>query len=162
MYGDALIHENSRFQTCYLHPSGRKRLRVTTVQGTQSNGFGSEAAEEYVEVPSVHRCADERHPARRVLASCSGFVKLLGAGFDQEAAAVLMARYAVFKCENEAGQSEAQMPKPELLSAMRVCRVALSKLWLLRSADKSCHKDPLDVLRWVDRMLIRPMAASRY
>lgn len=37
-------------------------------------------------------------------------------GFDQEAAAVLMARYAVFKCENE---------------------------------------DPLDVLRWVDRMLIR-------
>jgi len=37
-------------------------------------------------------------------------------GFDQEAAAVLMARYAVWKCENE---------------------------------------DPLDVLRWVDRMLIR-------
>ena len=25
------------------------------------------------------------------------------AGFDQEAAAVLMARYAVFKCENEVG-----------------------------------------------------------
>merc|ERR1712003_587774 len=40
-------------------------------------------------------------------------------GFDQEAAAVLMARYAVFKCENE---------------------------------------DPLDVLRWVDRMLIRLVA----
>merc|ERR1719156_403212 len=40
----------------------------------------------------------------------------IAAGFDQEAAAVLMARYAVFKCENE---------------------------------------DPLDVLRWVDRMLIR-------
>merc|ERR1712176_312643 len=37
-------------------------------------------------------------------------------GFDQEAAAVLMARYAVWKCENE---------------------------------------DPLDVLRWGDRMLIR-------
>merc|ERR1712139_251896 len=40
-------------------------------------------------------------------------------GFDQEAAAVLMARYAVFKTENE---------------------------------------DPLDVLRWVDRMLIRLVA----
>lgn len=40
-------------------------------------------------------------------------------GFDQEAAAVLMARYAVWKCENE---------------------------------------DPLDVLRWVDRMLIRLVA----
>jgi len=37
-------------------------------------------------------------------------------GFDQEASAVLMARYAVWKCDNE---------------------------------------DPLDVLRWVDRMLIR-------
>merc|ERR1712190_396239 len=40
----------------------------------------------------------------------------ISSGFDQEAAAVLMARYAVWKCENE---------------------------------------DPLDVLRWVDRMLIR-------
>jgi len=40
----------------------------------------------------------------------------IATGFDQEAAAVLMARYAVWKCENE---------------------------------------DPLDVLRWVDRMLIR-------
>merc|ERR1719442_62258 len=43
----------------------------------------------------------------------------IATGFDQEAAAVLMARYAVFKCENE---------------------------------------DPLDVLRWVDRMLIRLVA----
>merc|ERR1712222_283555 len=40
----------------------------------------------------------------------------IATGFDQEAAAVLMARYAVFKTENE---------------------------------------EPLDVLRWVDRMLIR-------
>jgi len=40
----------------------------------------------------------------------------IATGFDQEAAAVLMARYAVVKCESE---------------------------------------DPLDVLRWVDRMLIR-------
>merc|ERR1712217_93028 len=40
----------------------------------------------------------------------------ISTGFDQEAAAVLLARYAVWKCENE---------------------------------------DPLDVLRWVDRTLIR-------
>merc|ERR1712183_804263 len=43
----------------------------------------------------------------------------ISSGFDQEAAAVLMARYSVFKTENE---------------------------------------DPLDVLRWVDRMLIRLVA----
>lgn len=71
-----------QFQTCYLHPSGRKRLRVTTVS---------------------HRFSDAQ-------------MTDIQPGFDQEAAAVLMARYAVFKCENE---------------------------------------DPLDVLRWVDRMLIR-------
>jgi len=71
-----------QFQTTYLHPSGRKRLRVTTVS---------------------HRYADP---------SMSDILT----GFDQEAAAVLMARYAVAKCDNE---------------------------------------DPLDVLRWVDRMLIR-------
>jgi len=71
-----------QFQTCYLHPSGRKRLRVTTVS---------------------HRYTDSN-------------MSDIATGFDQEAAAVLMARYAVFKCENE---------------------------------------DPLDVLRWVDRMLIR-------
>jgi protein transport protein SEC23 len=71
-----------QFQTCYQHPSGRKRLRVTTVS---------------------HRYTDAN-------------MSDIATGFDQEAAAVLMARYAVFKCENE---------------------------------------DPLDVLRWVDRMLIR-------
>jgi len=71
-----------QFQTSYLHPSGRKRLRVTTLS---------------------HRYTD---------ANMADIVT----GFDQEAAAVIMARYAVFKCENE---------------------------------------DPLDVLRWVDRMLIR-------
>jgi len=71
-----------QFQTCYLHPSGRKRLRVTTVS---------------------HRYTD---------ANMSDIVT----GFDQEAAAVIMARYAVAKCDNE---------------------------------------DPHDVLRWVDRMLIR-------
>merc|ERR1712159_807163 len=43
----------------------------------------------------------------------------IATGFDQEAAACLMARFAVFKTENE---------------------------------------DPLDVLRWVDRMLIRLIA----
>lgn len=74
-----------QFQTSFLHPSGRKRLRVTTVS---------------------HRYTD---------ASMSD----IATGFDQEAAAVLMARYAVWKCENE---------------------------------------DPLDVLRWVDRMLIRMVA----
>mmetsp|Transcript_50235 Transcript_50235/g.92811 ORF Transcript_50235/g.92811 Transcript_50235/m.92811 type:complete len:760 (-) Transcript_50235:166-2445(-) len=78
-------HSFLQFQTCYLHPSGRKRLRVTTVS---------------------HRYADAQ-------------MTDIAAGFDQEAAAVLMARYAVFKTENE---------------------------------------DPLDVLRWVDRMLIRLVA----
>jgi len=74
-----------QFQTLYQHPSGRKRLRVTTV---------------------AHRYTD---------ATMSD----IASGFDQEAAAVLMARYAVFKTENE---------------------------------------DPLDVLRWVDRILIRLVA----
>mmetsp|Transcript_96431 Transcript_96431/g.201460 ORF Transcript_96431/g.201460 Transcript_96431/m.201460 type:complete len:749 (+) Transcript_96431:128-2374(+) len=74
-----------QFQTSYLHSSGRKRLRVTTLS---------------------HRYTD---------ANMADIVT----GFDQEAAAVIMARYAVFKCENE---------------------------------------DPLDVLRWVDRMLIRLVA----
>jgi protein transport protein SEC23 len=74
-----------QFQTCYLHPSGRKRLRITTVS---------------------HRMTETSDSSMSDIAT----------GFDQEAAAVLMARYAVFKCENE---------------------------------------DPLDVLRWVDRMLIR-------
>jgi protein transport protein SEC23 len=74
-----------QFQTMFLHPSGRKRLRVTTVS---------------------HRYTDQN-------------MSDIATGFDQEAAAVLMARYAVFKTENE---------------------------------------DPLDVLRWVDRMLIRLVA----
>merc|ERR550514_2216424 len=74
-----------QFQTFYQHPSGRKRLRVTTV---------------------AHRYTD---------ATMSD----IASGFDQEAAAVLMTRYAVFKTENE---------------------------------------DPLDVIRWVDRMLIRLVA----
>jgi protein transport protein SEC23 len=73
-----------QFQTCYLHSSGRKRLRVTTV--SRSYGVG---------------LAD------------------LARGFDQEAAAVLMARHAVAKCERE---------------------------------------DPLDVLRWLDRLLIKLVA----
>uniref|UniRef100_A0A6U6G814 Protein transport protein SEC23 n=1 Tax=Zooxanthella nutricula TaxID=1333877 RepID=A0A6U6G814_9DINO len=74
-----------QFQTSYLHPSGRKRLRVTTVS---------------------HRYTDAN-------------MVDIASGFDQEAAAVVMARYAVFKCENE---------------------------------------DPHDVLRWIDRMLIRLVA----
>jgi len=71
-----------QFQTSYLHPSGRKRLRVTTVS---------------------HRYSDPN-------------LTDVATGFDQEAAAVIMARYAVTKCDNE---------------------------------------DPGDVLRWIDRMLIR-------
>jgi len=74
-----------QFQTVYLHPSGRKRLRVTTVSNRYTDSNMSDIA----------------------------------TGFDQDAAAVLMSRYAVYKTENE---------------------------------------DPLDVLRWVDRMLIRLVA----
>jgi protein transport protein SEC23 len=73
-----------QFQTAFLHPSGRKRLRITTVSNRYTDANMTD----------------------------------IGSGFDQEAAAVLMARYAVFKTENE---------------------------------------DPLDVLRWVDRSLIRLM-----
>jgi protein transport protein SEC23 len=74
-----------QWQTTYLHPSGRKRLRVTTV------------ANRYTDANMTD----------------------MGSGFDQEAAAVITARYAVAKTENE---------------------------------------DPLDVLRWVDRSLIRLMS----
>ncbi|XP_055389012.1 LOW QUALITY PROTEIN: uncharacterized protein LOC129618233 [Condylostylus longicornis] len=71
-----------QFQTLYHHPSGRRRLRVSTV----SHRFGEPGSHDLV------------------------------SGFDQEAAAVLMARLAVFKTEQE---------------------------------------DCLDVLRWLDRKLIR-------
>ena len=71
-----------QYHTAYNHPSGKKRLRVTTVSA---------------------RFADSN-------------LNGMNTGFDQEASAVLMARYAVNKADNE---------------------------------------DPLDVLRWVDRMLIR-------
>eukprot|EP00929_Paragymnodinium_shiwhaense_P012711 TRINITY_DN1202_c0_g1_i1.p1 TRINITY_DN1202_c0_g1~~TRINITY_DN1202_c0_g1_i1.p1 ORF type:complete len:755 (+),score=154.08 TRINITY_DN1202_c0_g1_i1:95-2359(+) len=74
-----------QFQTQYLHPSGRKRMRVTTVS---------------------HRYSDAQ-------------MSDIASGFDQEAAAIVLARYAVWKTDNE---------------------------------------DPLDVLRWVDRMLIRLIA----
>jgi protein transport protein SEC23 len=56
-----------QFQTTYHHPSGRKRLRVTTVSA---------------------RFADSN-------------LNGMNTGFDQEASAVLMARYAVNKSENE-------------------------------------------------------------
>lgn len=74
-----------QFQTSYMHPSGRRRLRVTTLS---------------------YRFADQS-PLD------------ISPGFDQEAAAVLMARLAVFKTETE---------------------------------------DALDVLRWLDRKLIRLVA----
>jgi len=74
-----------QFHTTYLHPSGRKRVRVTTL---------------------CNRFTD------------SNMADIIS-GFDQEAAAVLLARYAVAKCDNE---------------------------------------DPHDVLRWIDRMLIRLVA----
>jgi len=56
-----------QFQTSYCHPSGRKRLRVTTV---------------------AHRYTTA---SRNDIAT----------GFDQEAAAVLVARYAVLRCEQK-------------------------------------------------------------
>lgn len=57
-----------QFQTTYLHPSGRKRLRVTTI--SQQIGDPSNLTD-------------------------------IAPGFDQEAAAVLMARNAVARTENE-------------------------------------------------------------
>eukprot|EP00929_Paragymnodinium_shiwhaense_P069086 TRINITY_DN34850_c0_g1_i3.p1 TRINITY_DN34850_c0_g1~~TRINITY_DN34850_c0_g1_i3.p1 ORF type:complete len:759 (-),score=146.65 TRINITY_DN34850_c0_g1_i3:222-2498(-) len=71
-----------QFQTSYLHSSGRKRLRVTTVSCPYTDAQMSDVA----------------------------------SGFDQEAAAVLVARQAVFKTEAE---------------------------------------EPVEVLRWLDKLLIR-------
>eukprot|EP01067_Filipodium_phascolosomae_P005476 Filipodium_phascolosomae@DN3557_c0_g1_i2.p1 len=76
-----------QFQTLYQHPSGRRRMRVSTVSFRYAEPGALEIAP----------------------------------GFDQEAAAALMARFAVFKTELE---------------------------------------DSMDVLRWIDRMLIR--LASRF
>lgn len=74
-----------QFQTYYHHPSGRKRLRVTTCAMRFADPNSNEIAQ----------------------------------GFDQEAAACLLARFSVNKTEQE---------------------------------------EPLEVLRWVDRMLIRLIA----
>ncbi|EPR59669.1 Sec23/Sec24 trunk domain-containing protein [Toxoplasma gondii RUB] len=74
-----------QFQTSYLHPSGRRRLRVTTL------------SYRFAEPNTID----------------------VAPGFDQEAAAVLMTRLAVFKTESE---------------------------------------ESLDVLRWLDRKLIRLVA----
>lgn len=65
-------------------------------------------------------------------------------GFDQEAAAVLMARYAVFKCENEETEDlKWSIFCHRMIGGLEVWSIGLGL------------KDPLDVLRWVDRMLIR-------
>lgn len=74
-----------QFITQYQHPSGQKRVRVTTVARNWADATAS-----------IHH---------------------ISAGFDQEAAAVLMGRMACFRADTEA--------------------------------------DGTDVLRWVDRMLIR-------
>lgn len=116
-----------QFQTTYNHPSGRRRLRVTTVS---------------------HRYAE-----------ASGLD--LVSGFDQEAAAVLMARLAVFKTEQE-----------DCLDVLRwesqlLCLI----VWLFPGVDQwalwllSClYSDALQWLstyvdsslfRWLDRKLIR-------
>lgn len=71
-----------QFQTMYLHSSGQRRLRVTTV----SKRFADETLEDFK------------------------------AGFDQEAACVSIARQCVEKAEKE---------------------------------------EPLDILKWTDRTLIR-------
>lgn len=76
-----------QIKTSYLHASGRKRLRVTTVS---------------------HRLANP--DIREMEMSC---------GFDQEAATVLLAKWAVFKLHSE---------------------------------------ELTDVIRWLDRLLIRSMA----
>jgi len=72
-----------QFQTLYTHPSGRRRLRVTTLS---------------------HRYAE---PSNIAFAS----------GFDQEAAAALMARYAICRTEEE-----------ETLDVLRWCDRMLIRL----------------------------------
>jgi protein transport protein SEC23 len=82
-------HGYLQFQTLYTHPSGRRRLRVTT---------------------HCHRYAE---PTNIAFAS----------GFDQEAAAAIMARYAVCKTEDE-----------ETLDVLRWCDRMLIRL-VSRFAD---------------------------
>lgn len=74
-----------QFQTWFQHPSGRRRLRVTSFSSKYTHSHIAE----------------------------------LASGFDQEAAAALMARYAVFKMESD---------------------------------------EPIQVLKWLDRKLIRLVA----
>lgn len=80
-----------QFVTTYRHSSGRVHQRVTTVAKT------------FADMKENPQAQDQG-------------LALVRAGFDQEAAAVLMARYAVWKAENEYA---------------------------------------FDILRWLDRMLIR-------
>jgi len=78
-----------QFQTYYQHPSGRKRLRVTTLSNRYTDSSMADIA----------------------------------AGFDQEAAAAIMARYAVCKTEDE-----------ETLDVLRWCDRMLIRL-VSRFAD---------------------------
>lgn len=78
-----------QFTTQYVNSSGQKILRVTTISRGWSDGSSN---------------------------TTNGGNTLMAQGFDQEAAAVLMARIAVFKSETE---------------------------------------EAFDILRWIDRMLIR-------
>ena len=85
----------TQFITRYQHPTGEYRMRVTTLAypwAAQTTGGGPNGA---VPGPNLQELAN---------------------GFDQEAAAVLMARYATHKTEGE---------------------------------------ESFEILRWLDRMLIR-------
>jgi protein transport protein SEC23 len=90
---------------------------VTNTQAPTSSGKQS-----YVQFQTCYQHASGRKRLRVTTVShryTDASMSDIATGFDQEAAAVILARYAVWKTDNE---------------------------------------DPLDVLRWVDRMLIRLVA----
>jgi len=88
------------------------------ITNTQANAM-PQGKQSFLQFQTYYLHASGRKRLRVTTTSCrytDAQMTDIVTGFDQEAAAVLTARYAVWKCENE---------------------------------------DPLDVLRWVDRMLIR-------
>ncbi|CAK7349249.1 unnamed protein product [Dovyalis caffra] len=117
---DATIQQPSSYQfyfqflTYYQHSSGQMRLRVTTLSRRWVAGPGGTQASSAVLLYVMHYCnghLDHRNISVgalnhiRYLVYCLHFPQInrdLIAGFDQEAAAVVLARIVSFKMENEA------------------------------------------------------------
>lgn len=109
-----------QFVTQYQHASGQRRIRVTTT--ARKYGASSSGHTVYSALITLQRCAlQHTQHLTSCLIPCSWAdaqtqIQSIAASFDQEAAAILMARLAVYRAETEEGP---------------------------------------DVLRWLDRQLIR-------